>query len=134
MSRSLFCCDVERTKIWFVAVYTDLWIIWTYRHEIKGVKVHKKILEMKKRGCGFLGNTPAVIIFFFCLTSTLYAENDLHISNEFSLTHNHISGPGQASSSLTEGLRYLNVLGITGAGQIKGFDYNFNLVLFPVFY
>ncbi|MFA5904475.1 MAG: hypothetical protein WC836_11130 [Desulfobacula sp.] len=42
------------------------------------------------------------------------------------MTHNHVSGPGSASSSLTEGLRYLDVLGINGDGQVKGFDYNFN--------
>ena len=87
--------------------------------------MRKNILEMKPLGFNSLGKMWAILLAFLLSASTLYAD-DLHISNEFSLTHNHISGPGQASSSLTEGLRYLNVLGITGAGQIKGFDYNFN--------
>jgi len=87
--------------------------------------VRIKLPAMKHSVFNFPGRAWAVILICLCLTSTLYAD-DLNISNEFSLTHNHISGPGQASSSLTEGLRYLNVLGITGAGQIKGFDYNFN--------
>ncbi len=62
-----------------------------------------------------------------CLTSNVHAENEFHLSNEFSVTHNSVTGPGNASSSLTEGIRYLNVLGINGNGKISQFDYNFNI-------
>ena len=88
--------------------------------------MRKKMLKMKNPVFNYLGKTSAIILVCLCLTSTLHAENDLHISNEFSLTHNNVSGPGRASSSLTEGFRYLDVLGISGNGQIKGFDYTFN--------
>lgn len=56
-----------------------------------------------------------------------YAEMKLHLSNEFSLTSNDITGPGKASSSLTKGVSYLNVLSVSGMGTMKQFDYNFNI-------
>lgn len=75
----------------------------------------------------FLQRTLFVILVLSCSVSTLFAQDNLHISNEFSLTHNEVSGPGKASSSLTEGLRYMNVLGVSGYGQVQGFDYSFNI-------
>ncbi len=55
------------------------------------------------------------------------AQQEIHVSNEFAVTASDVSGPGDRQSSLTEGARYLNVLGITGNGQMGGYDYRFNL-------
>ncbi|WP_297210966.1 MULTISPECIES: hypothetical protein [Thermodesulfovibrio] len=65
-----------------------------------------------------------LLLFFF---KNAQAEHEFHLTNEISFTSNNVSGPGYQSSSLTEGFHYLNVLGITGMGKIKGFDYNLNL-------
>jgi len=62
------------------------------------------------------------------LLKTAYAgQHEFHFSNEFSLTYNNISGPGHSQSSLTEGVNYLNDLGLFGNGKLGEFDYNFNL-------
>jgi hypothetical protein len=76
--------------------------------------------------CHYLKTTLLILICLF-LASEVYAENEFHLSNEFSVTYNDVTGPGNASSSLTEGVRYLNVLGMNGNGKIRGFDYNFNI-------
>jgi hypothetical protein len=52
---------------------------------------------------------------------------EIHVSNDFSYTYNRISGPGKDQSSLTEGYRYLDILGINGNGEFNGFDYHFNV-------
>ncbi len=52
---------------------------------------------------------------------------ELRASNDFSVTHNDVTGPGQNQSFLTEGTRYLNVLDLYGQGQLEDFRYNFNL-------
>lgn len=55
------------------------------------------------------------------------AEHELHIANEFSVTANDVSGPGDEQSSLTEGVRYLEVFSLFGNGSVGGFDYNFTV-------
>lgn len=55
------------------------------------------------------------------------AGNELHLSNEFSAVHNSLSGPGKNSSSLTEGLNFLDTLNIYGNGSnTKGWEYNYS--------
>lgn len=59
-------------------------------------------------------------------TEPLTAAHEFHASNEFALVHNDISGPGKASSSLTQGLNYLEVLNIYGNGKTAGgWAYNY---------
>ncbi|MBI4844314.1 MAG: hypothetical protein HY809_08345 [Nitrospirae bacterium] len=72
----------------------------------------------------------AILIFpliFSAGAGRAFAENEIHLSDELSFTFNDISGPGSASSSLTEGTRYLNILGINGSGTVSSFDYTFNV-------
>lgn len=57
------------------------------------------------------------------------AENEFHLSNEFSVTYNDISGPGNAQSSLRQGFSHLNVLNVNDLGKYKGFDYTLNFGL-----
>lgn len=79
-------------------------------------------MSTRRRAC-LLVLCMMILVF----KSFAYAEGEIHLSNEFSFTYNDVSGPGSASSSLTEGGRYLNVLGISGNGKLNQFDYNFNL-------
>lgn len=76
-------------------------------------------------------------LFQFILLSTVIslspgseasaAPAEIHFSDELSFTNNNISGPGSASSSLTEGLNYLNTLGVNAFGKIDDFDYTLNV-------
>lgn len=84
------------------------------------------LLESWKSFLCHLANTSAILLTCLSLASSGYAENEVHLSNEFSVTHNDVTGPGSASSSLTEGFSYLNVLGIYGSGNIRQYDYSFN--------
>lgn len=52
---------------------------------------------------------------------------DLSLSNDFSLTYNDVSGPGRNQSFLTEGTRYLNVFDLYGRGEVKDYQYHFNI-------
>ena len=85
------------------------------------------MLKIRKIFFYHLANTSAIILACLCLASNVHAENEFHLSNEFFVTHNSVTDQGNASSSLTEGFRYLNVLGINGNGKISQFDYNFNI-------
>ncbi|MBN2655008.1 MAG: hypothetical protein JXR79_07875 [Nitrospirae bacterium] len=67
----------------------------------------------------------SVIIFLLPVLS--YAQNEFHLSNEFSLTYNDVSGPGAASSSLTEGIRHLNIFNMYGNGKTTDFDYSYTM-------
>lgn len=60
------------------------------------------------------------------ITSVSKAEN-YHISNDFSITVNDISGPGKNSSPLTKGLHYMNVFNLYSFGNIQDYNYNLNL-------
>ncbi len=70
-----------------------------------------------------------ILFFLLILNNSVYGEHEFHLTNEISFASNNVSGPGYQSSSLKEGFHYLNVLGITGMGKVKGFDYNLNLGL-----
>jgi hypothetical protein len=59
----------------------------------------------------------------------LAGAGEFHVANEFSVTYNDVTGPGGASSSLTEGFRYLDVLGINGSNDLGRFGYSYNLGL-----
>jgi hypothetical protein len=65
----------------------------------------------------------AVVLF----GTGVWAENEIHFTNEFGYTFNDVSGPGSDSSSLTEGWRYLNIFGLNGNGTVRTWDYNFNV-------
>ncbi len=67
------------------------------------------------------------IVVGLVFPQTLLARPEINLSNELSFTYNNVTGPGAASSSLSEGGHYLNVLGIFGNGKVSGYDYNFNL-------
>lgn len=54
---------------------------------------------------------------------------ELRLSNDFSLTHNNVTGKGSDQSALTEGTRFLNTLSLYGQGEVADFRYNFNLGL-----
>ena len=69
----------------------------------------------------------AAILLGLLAPVAAFAENEVHISNEFSLTANDIHGPGSRQSSLTQGTRYLDVLNIFGNGRQGDVDYNFTI-------
>jgi len=52
---------------------------------------------------------------------------EIHGSNEFSFAYANITGTGRASSSLTQGWRYLDVLNLNTAGKYAGWDYNLSV-------
>ena len=70
-----------------------------------------------------------LVVCFMCLFLLKAVESnaEIHVSNDFSYTFNDIVGPGKDQSSLTDGFRYLNVLGINGNGTVSGYDYHFNV-------
>jgi hypothetical protein len=61
------------------------------------------------------------------MTGGALAQPEFHVSNEFAVTASDVSGPGDRQSSLSEGARYLNVLGLNGSGKLGGYDYRFTL-------
>lgn len=63
--------------------------------------------------------------FAVTCAGTAAAETELHMSNEFAATYNDVHGPGSASSSLSEGLRYLDVLNVYGSGTSGSVEYLF---------
>jgi len=67
----------------------------------------------------------AALLFFG--PAGAYAQDffEFHLSNDFSVYNNNVSGPGSANSILTEGTSYLEVLGVTGKGQTNEFTYDF---------
>lgn len=73
--------------------------------------------------------TGTFILFVTCLLTlnTSFSLAEVHVSNDFSYTYNKITGLGKSHSSLTEGYRYLNILGVNGNGKFGDFDYYFNL-------
>lgn len=68
-------------------------------------------------------------VCFMCLFALhpMNSAAEVHISNDFSYTFNDVAGKGNEQSSLTEGFRYLNILGINGNGTVSRFDYHFNI-------
>lgn len=59
--------------------------------------------------------------------ASLAAEHELHGSNNLSITYNDVTGPGVSQSSLTEGLRYLEIVNLFGSGRVGTMDYNWNV-------
>lgn len=51
---------------------------------------------------------------------------ELHILNDFQIDMNEVSGPGAASSSLSDGFMYMENLNMYGKGKIGKFEYVFN--------
>ncbi len=72
-----------------------------------------------------------VLLSSICMlpASPAYAAREFHFSNEFAITYNDVTGPGQASSSLSEGAHFLNVLGLNGSGDLEQFTYTYLLGL-----
>jgi hypothetical protein len=54
----------------------------------------------------------------------LAVEDEIHATNEFSVTSNNTSGEGRDRSSLTKGTKYLDILSLYGNGKLGTFDYN----------
>jgi len=53
------------------------------------------------------------------------AQSEFHATNEFSVVNNSIKGAGKASSSLTEGNNFLEVLNVYGNGSKGAWTYNY---------
>ncbi len=68
---------------------------------------------------------PISVMFLFCvfLTPPVFAGN-LSIWNDTSVIMTDLSGPGQSSSSLTEGLRHYSVLDLKSRGKLSAYDYS----------
>ena len=81
------------------------------------LKIYKKILE-------YIFTSGIILLFF---TSFIYAQSEFHLSGEFSFTTNDVTGAGSASSSLSEGIHYLNTLNMNLNGKTEKFDYNLNI-------
>jgi len=54
-------------------------------------------------------------------------QNEFHVLNEIQLNINDVTGPGKSSSSLTDGVLYLENLNLYGKGNVSGLDYSFNI-------
>lgn len=74
---------------------------------------------------------PSAFMLFFLLgfSPVIWSRDagSWHLSNEFFVTGNDISGPGSDSSTLTQGVRYHNQLDVNGSGEAKGVGYRLNL-------
>ncbi len=68
------------------------------------------------------------VMFLLCtlLPTPGYAKK-LNIWNDTKVIVTDLSGPGQSSSSLTEGIRHYSTLGIRDRGKIAHYDYSLNL-------
>jgi len=86
--------------------------------------------DMMKRTVLLISVIFTVIIIVGHSMSIANEKNEVHFTNEFSYTYNDISGPGgDDSSSLTRGMRYLNIFGFSALGTVKELEYNFNFGL-----
>jgi len=58
-----------------------------------------------------------------------HAENrfEYHILDDFSVTNNHVSGPGRDNSTLTRGGNYLNIMSLYGNGNVDDAVYDFTI-------
>ncbi|EKE02650.1 MAG: hypothetical protein ACD_20C00350G0028 [uncultured bacterium] len=54
-------------------------------------------------------------------------QAEFHVLNEIQLNINDVTGPGKASSSLSDGVKYLENINFYGKGNANKLDYNFNL-------
>lgn len=84
----------------------------------------RTVSRWKRWGVLCAGLTAAAL---FLSPGGVLAENEFHLSNEFSVTANDVSGPGASQSSLTDGTRYLEVFNLFGSGRLGEYDYNFTL-------
>jgi len=69
--------------------------------------------------------TGAILGLALALASSAAAQSEFHASNEFSVVNNSIKGAGKASSSLTEGNNFLELLNIYGNGTRGMWSYNY---------
>ncbi len=60
------------------------------------------------------------------LTSFVYAQSEFHMSNDFNIYYNEITGNGKDSSALTEGWSYIDVLNLNGFKKTQSYSYNYN--------
>lgn len=72
------------------------------------------------------------ILFFFtaiAVSAAIPADSgvEFHLENDFSVRSNHVSGPGAASSYLTRGVNYLDVVSAYGNGRVGDLRYDFNV-------
>ena len=74
---------------------------------------------------------PFILFFFHAIAASAVISadsgTDFHLENDFSVRSNHVSGPGRESSSLTEGVNYLDILSAYGKGRVGDLRYNFNV-------
>ncbi len=80
------------------------------------------------------GSIRRLAVISLCLAvlgdpSPAKAANEFHLSNEFSVIYNEISGPGSSQSSLRQGFSHLNVANGNYLGKYNGFDYTLNFGL-----
>ncbi|MCX7647435.1 MAG: hypothetical protein N2Z60_02360 [Elusimicrobiales bacterium] len=69
------------------------------------------------------------IIITLIMSSCYLYSNEFHLSNEFSVYYNDITGDGKSQSALTDGLNYLDTLNLNGMGEKNDAKYNYNIGL-----
>jgi hypothetical protein len=85
----------------------------------------KEIAELLKLYRAFA--VTLIFIFVISYGMPVFAADEIHFSNELSVSSNNRSGAGENASSLPEGVYTLNVLGINGSGEINQYTYSYNL-------
>lgn len=68
----------------------------------------------------------AVMLLCIFITSPAFANN-LSIWNDTSVIMTDLSGPGQANSSMTEGLRHYSALDLKSRGKLDSYDYSLSV-------
>lgn len=86
-----------------------------------------RAVSQSKRWVGHCASLKTVVFILAVAPGGVLAGNEFHFSNEFSVSSNNISGPGASQSSLTAGIRYLEIANLFGNGKLGEFDYNFTL-------
>jgi len=69
--------------------------------------------------------TAAILSLALACAPYAAAQSEFHASNEFSVVNNSVKGAGKASSSLTEGNNFLEVLNVYGSGKTGAWTYNY---------
>ncbi|NOY12408.1 MAG: hypothetical protein GXP51_01560 [Deltaproteobacteria bacterium] len=69
----------------------------------------------------------ATILTCLLFTTSAYAGNNLSLWNDTSIVFTDLSGPGQSSSSMTEGIRHYSVLDLKSRGKLDSYDYSFGI-------
>lgn len=91
----------------------------------------RRYIMIQKRGRKAYLKVPFFAVLVMaggCLSIAASAGAEIHVQNDFSITANDVTGPGSDQSSLTEGIRYLNVFGMNGNGTLNNnYNYNFSV-------